>query len=340
MKQFGLNFFSIEFAIEILNFRRIQSSYLINKTCSVDCFVKESHIGLTMSDEFDDLDDYLDEFDEEILAQEPGATIPQDEQNITPEDTLHVNSNIDSSIAKNIEEFMNELDPNGDGNKLNELLNNSSDNGAGSSGDVDFTSTINETINRIKVSSKNVDNESTKSINNEEELLTTLLNSLDIGDLDGGMEGMDELKDLLDSFGGDRDDNDDNNDDDGIDKVSNVLMKMLNKLTSKEMMYDTIKSAVSNYEGYFKENKDGPDHGRYLQQFNHLKSVKEIFDDEKYNENDSKSRDLIDIEMEKFNSLLPPPPGVIQDDLANMGLDGVKWNDKEVPEDLEGCVQQ
>jgi hypothetical protein len=327
-----------------------------------------------MADEFDDLDDYLDEFDEEILSQEPGATIPKHEndehstKNKENDNDDSINelkdinkmveaTGLDPDFAQSIAEFMSQLDPNGNGNELEALLDNENEsltefNENDTIGNGGFQSTINETINRLKTSSQQVDEESTKKMNKDEELLTTLLNSLDIGGDVNSFEGMDELKDLLNGFdnnineNGDTSNNNNNDDDDeGLDKVSNVLLKMLNRLTSKEMMYETVSSAVINYQDYFKDNKNKTnvkpeDHERYLKQLEHLQNVKNSFDKEDYSEDDQETRDYIDQQMESYNKLLPPPPGVIQDNLGEMGLDGVKWNDKEVPNGLEECIQQ
>ncbi|KAG0671405.1 Peroxisome chaperone and import receptor [Pichia californica] len=294
-------------------------------------------------DDFDDLDDYLDDFDEEILSQEPGATIKKDENLIESNENSNnndiINSGLDPQFNKQLENFMNMLDPNGDGNTLNSLLDKSNNNN-NNNNEIEFKQSINETINRIKSSSKQVDDESTKKMDNDEELLTTLLNSLDIdGNDNEGFEGFQELKELL----GNDNKNNSESDGDKVDKLTNVVMKMLNRLTSKEMMYDSVNSAVQNYKEFFKENNSitiGNDYERFKQQLKHLENVKNKFDDSAYNEDDEKTRDFIDQEMESFNKLLPPPTGVIQDNLGELGLDNVKWNDNEVPDDLEGCVQQ
>lgn len=257
-----------------------------------------------MADEFDDLDDYLDEFDEAILSQEPGATLEHHE----PE------------LAKNVEEFMKELEP-----------------------EAGFGDTINDTINRLKSANKEID-EKSSSVNENEELLTTLLNSLDLG---GDSEGFDELKELLgnsnlEGLGGLAGDAGDGNAED-VDKLSNVLMTMLNKLTTKDMMYDTVTSAVTNYNEYFRENKPikgNKDHDRYVAQLRHLNNVKEKFDSPEYDPESEDIRDYIDEQMEQFNKLLPAPEGVVQDNLGSLGLDSVNWDDNEVPKDLENCIQQ
>lgn len=317
-----------------------------------------------MADEFDDLDDYLDDFDEEILSQEPGATLIDSTGAGKPEESLSKNdltqeeeeetadlkefaaaAGLDPQFSKQLESFMSMLDPQGTGNELNSLLNNSdvnsketkANNGKGNG----FQDTVNETINRLKTSSQQVEDESTQKLDKNEELLTTLLNSLDIGGNDSLGE-FNELKELLseESMSGEGDAGD-------VDKLTNVIMKMLNRLTSKEMMYDSVSTAVANYHEYFKDlknnskpNEENEDYKRYAKQLEHLENVKGKFDQSDYNEEDPEIRDYIDQEMENFNKILPPPPGVIQDNLADMGLDNVKWNDKEIPSDMEGCVQQ
>lgn len=317
-----------------------------------------------MSDEFDDLDDYLDEFDEEILSQEPGATVNNDyndkvgaksntaskqDDTIFGDDELKditkmaQEAGLDAGFANTFADFMKQLDPNSNGNELTALMGEKDNGEEGETesigGGGGFQSTINETINRLKTSSKQVDEESTKKMDKDEELLTTLLNSLDIDGNGGGFEGMDELKDILSGLD---DKGDQQGDEEGIDKVSNILMNMLNKLTSKEMMYDTINTTISNYDGYFQDSRnktnDSPqDYERYEKQLGHLQNVKKAFDAADYDEADPGVRELIDEEMERYNNLLPPPPGVVQDDLGALGLDNISWNDKDVP---EGCVQQ
>lgn len=329
-----------------------------------------------MTDEFDDLDDYLDEFDEEILSQEPGATLPannepkEDKKNIEnkPKTTTETgdvdeldeeaindfnlnefanNAGLDPQFSSQLENFMNMLDPQGN-NSNNELkaLFEQANSKDGETDEDEFQHTINETINRLKHSSQQVEDESTKKLDKDEELLTTLLNSLDIGGegTGEGIEGFDELKDLL-SGEGTKEGGEGGEED--VDKLADVVLKMINKLTSKDMMYDSVKSAVTNYREYFKNfknnnkvNEENEDHKRYLEQFKHLENVLNKFDEATYNDGDAETKEFIDNEMENFNKLLPPPPGVIQDNLGDLGLDNVKWNDKEVPQDLDGCVQQ
>lgn len=306
-------------------------------------------------DDLDDLDDYLDDFDEEILSKEPGETILNKGDNLSnnksnERNETEINFNedpdidditkLDPEFTKQMENFMNMLDPNNNGNSLNDLLNNSKPN---DNKEINFQQSVNETIDRLKNSSQQVEEESTKNMNKDEELLTTLLNSLDIDGENGEeFEGFEELKGLLGNKNGKEGDiGEEGENSDDVDKLTNIVMKMLNRLTSKEMMYDSVNSAVENYQVYFKNhNKEDEDHQRYQKQLQHLENVKRQFDSKDYNENDEKIRDIIDKEMEDFNKLLPPPPGVIQDNLADLGLDNVKWNDKEVPDDLEGCVQQ
>lgn len=306
-------------------------------------------------DDLDDLDDYLDDFDEEILSKEPGETILNKGDNLSnnksnERNETEINFNedpdidditkLDPEFTKQMENFMNMLDPNNNGNSLNDLLNNSKPN---DNKEINFQQSVNETIDRLKNSSQQVEEESTKNMNKDEELLTTLLNSLDIDGENGEeFEGFEELKGLLGNKNGKEGDiGEEGENSDDVDKLTNIVMKMLNRLTSKEMMYDSVNSAVENYQVYFKNNnKEDEGHQRYQKQLQHLENVKRQFDSKDYNENDEKIRDIIDKEMEDFNKLLPPPPGVIQDNLADLGLDNVKWNDKEVPDDLEGCVQQ
>lgn len=253
-----------------------------------------------MADEFDDLDDYLDEFDEEILSKEPGETLEKH----------------DPELSKNVDEFIKELEP-----------------------EAKFGNTINDTINRLKTSNKEIDENVTVGDENEE-LLATLFNSLDIGD----GEGFDELKELLKNNNlDDLGDLPEGEDDKDVDKLSNVLMGMLNKLTTKDMMYETVSTAVTNYNLYFEKNKPvkgNKDHDRYVSQLRHLQNVLEKFDSPDYSPDDDKVRDYIDEQMEEFNKLLPAPEGVVQDNLGGLGIDNVSWNDNEVPKDLENCVQQ
>lgn len=284
-------------------------------------------------DEFDDLDDYLDEFEEDILSQEPGATvIPEDKvqsgEKVTNEsiDDIARSLGMDEAFAENISQFMKQLDPNGNG--LEAEVEKKGKIGGG------FQDTINETINRLKSSSKQVEDETSEKFDKDEELLTTLLNSLDIGGDVGGLEGVDELREMLQKGDGE-----------GIDQMSDVLMNMLNKLTSKEMMYETINTAVKNYEEYFADEEQikdvsEDDIARYRAQLKHLGNVKETFDKDDYSEDNEKYRDFIDEEMENFNKVLPPPSGVIEDNLAQLGLENFKWNENDIPNELEGCVQQ
>lgn len=151
----------------------------------------------------------------------------------------------------------------------------------------------------------------------DHDLLTDLLASLDLGSIDG--------------LNGDEGD------------LATMLTDALAKLTTKDMLYDTIAQSCDKYEEYFASHAKPADaqglsdHLRYEAQFAHLKTIRDIFEAAEYADGDEAQRKRIDEEMEKFNNLAPGPEGVLDDDLKGLG---VGFGDDDVPFDVDGCQQQ
>lgn len=248
-------------------------------------------------DEFDDLDDYIDDF---VTAQVLDGVDGQE------------NGPVPNEIDRLVEEIESKID---------------------NAPPQTFRSILEDTKERIKESEETVDKSAETEAPKDEELLATLLKSLDI---DGDFEGGDLFKMLNESGEGGGD-------------IGDLLTEALGKLTGKEMLYDTISDSCLKYEGYFKENPkpttgDGlSDYLRYEAQYNHLSNIKQRFESENYSDSNDSDREFVDSEMEKFNNLYPPPAGVISDDLNAMGVEGLKFGDKDVPFDErsleEGCQQ-
>lgn len=250
---------------------------------------------MSIEDEFDDLDDYIDDFlTEQVLAGEDSAS--------------------NGPIADGIDKLVGEIDQ--------------------TAPQQDFKSVLEHTRERLKESAETVGEQAEAQQGKDEELLATLLKSLDIN-LDG--DGNDDLLKLLSEDGAAGGD------------IGDLLTEALGKLTGKEMLYDTITDSCSKYDGYFKETPrpttgDGlSDYLRYEAQYNHMQNIKKRFESEEYSDSNEEDREFIDSEMEKFNNLYPPPPGVMSDDLNALGVEGLKFGDNDVPFDErsleEGCQQ-
>jgi len=290
-----------------------------------------------MSDDgFDDLDDYIDDFvTESVLAETGASSAVQKDQDL---DKL---AELDPNLANELQTLVAQLDQPG--------VNIEKD---GKNSTKNFKSALNDTINRIKESSETVDKESTKSMENanDEELLTTLLKSMDLGDLSGeDIESQaDDLLKLLGKQGGEGSEEQD------ADGITNMLLDALTKLTGKDMLYDTVSQSCIKYEKFF-QSHDKPSNGgnnddltlsdylRYEAQYQHLKNIKTRFDSTSYSDDNKDDRTYVDAEMEKFNNLYPPPEEVMDDNLNALGVDNLKWGDQDVPFDqgsLDGCQQQ
>lgn len=249
---------------------------------------------MSVEDEFDDLDDYIDDF---VTDQVIGGGSGDGEKPISAE----------------IDRLVDEID-----------------NKTSVAGTQTFKSILEDTKDRIRESEESVDRSAGQGAEKDEDLLVTLLKSLDI---DVGQTGEDDLLNML-GEGGD---------------IGDMLTEALGKLTGKDMLYATICDSCAKYEAYFEQNAkpttgDGlSDYLRYEAQYVHLSNIKERFESQSYSDANEADREYIDSEMDKFNNLYPPPAGVMTDDLGGLGVEGLKFGDSDVPFDedslQEGCQQ-
>lgn len=351
-------------------------------------------------DDFDDLDDVLDDFDNEILSQAPGATIKNDDNNknsnsiisdniigstsgggatadeiisATDNGTTGVNNPIanttattddkdidfskdlesnfkelleeiqvtDPELKDNLANFLNELNGKGDLSKYSDLLNGGVGTNGGGETDTgattdnknsesastptpDFKNVISETMSRIKTSGDKVD----KQIKEEQpdELLSQLLNSLDLGDLNLSENG---------ENGGD---------------LSNILNDMLLQLSSKKVLYEPLNDLNSKFPTWIENNLNDSNIESYQKQYKVVNSIINKFNDDNYDDSNTEDKKFITEKLDELQELGMPPKELMNDDLSLLpGFNGgigsdVGLSEADLPEDVgkeleENCKQ-
>ncbi|GME81476.1 unnamed protein product [Ambrosiozyma monospora] len=251
-------------------------------------------------DEYDDLDELLDEFDDEILSKPPGSTVkttsndqqqqsqqqkditnpttpskspdtksqtsattkgsdeaPIDEQELLKQ-LLSGLSNNDPELSANLNSFIKDLTGNSDLESTNTgtganttsskdipkstTTNNvNKDGGNGTGKPANFQDLISDTVNRIKNSGEQID-QNLKDESQDDELLSTLLKSLDL-DLGAGSNG---------GEGGSN-----------TEDLSKLLVDMLDKLSSKDVLYEPLNDLYLKYPGWLTTHKTDPDFEKF-----------------------------------------------------------------------------
>ncbi|KAG7805760.1 hypothetical protein KL921_005292 [Ogataea angusta] len=267
-------------------------------------------------DDLDDLDDLLDDFDDEILSKPPGATLKQDQEHTTTQDEepklddkelfgklLKEIGAQDPDLSKNLGSFLDDIGK-----------QNSSSSSPQPATKNNFQDVISETINRLKESGEQVD-QSIKEEDGNDELITSLLKSLDLN-LD--LKGLDGQKG-------------------GVEDVGNLLVEMLDRLSSKNVLYEPLNDLCQKFPTWLDnpENQQDENYAKYQQQYAVIKQIISTFDLPDHE--DKKNRDIINTKLEELQELGMPPKELLNDDLKFLNFAGnseLELDDNDIPEDI------
>lgn len=206
----------------------------------------------------------------------------------------------------------------------------------------DFSKIISSTMSRLKEQDAKVD-QSIKEEQNKnkspEDLLAELLKEIN---LDGTNE----------SASGNEDNQNNNSNDFDISKM---LVEMVSQLTSKEVLYDSMKNLSVKFPKWLTENKDNlsvsaGDMERYKQQQKYIEEVVEIFEKPSYDDKNDNDREEISVKLEALQGA-GLPPKELMDEFPNAGglpTKGLPFNLDELngslppdfADDAKGCEQQ
>ncbi|KAG7935516.1 hypothetical protein KL934_002075 [Ogataea polymorpha] len=267
-------------------------------------------------DDLDDLDDLLDDFDDEILSKPPGATLKQDQElTIAPDEEPNLDDkelfgkllqeigSQDPDLSKNLGSFLDDIGKQNTGPSSPQPATKNN-----------FQDVISETINRLKESGEQVD-KSIKHEDGNDELITNLLKSLDLNlDLKG-----------LDGQNG------------GVEDVGNLLVEMLEKLSSKNVLYEPLNDLYQKFPAWLEkpENQQDENFSKYQQQYAVIREIISTFDLPDHE--DKKNKDIINIKLEELQELGMPPKELLNDDLKFLNFGGnseLELDDNDIPEDI------
>ncbi|KAI9309409.1 Pex19 protein family-domain-containing protein [Cunninghamella echinulata] len=168
-----------------------------------------------------------------------------------------------------------------------------------------FQDTINQTMNKLKDSSKQVDTAINEE--NDDAFMAELMKQ---------MEGLTD--------GGD---------------FENVLEGMMSQLMSKEMLYEPMKDLVEKYPAWLEENKDKTDkeqYENYKKQFELCKKIVAEYDAPGFDEkNEAQAKKIMDL-MTEMQDLGQPPASLLEEMAPGMNFDAPQG----MPDikDLENCT--
>lgn len=288
----------------------------------------------TADDDLDDLDDLLDDFADDVLSKPPGATLASDDlstkgaekQNFKPDEPLN------DELKVNIDELAKDLNIEDEQTKaqfeqlVNQFQTSNAEEVQGGSNGPDFNNIMKETMERLKKSGDNIDEQirNDQAGANAEDVLSQLISGIDMG-------GEDNLN------------------------MSKLLVDMLEQLSSKEVLYEPIKDLNLKFPPFLKEKcKDLPSDTleNYKKQYEITGDILKIFEDPEFNDKDEAKREKINTLLESLQELGQPPSELIGDatDFPAFGGLGdskgtnLDFDSADLPKDFEknleeGCKQ-
>lgn len=308
-------------------------------------------------DDSDDLDEYLDEFADEILSAPAGPVAGQGDGGVAqgaPASSQHAHApqharDEHGELNRQIENTLRELEDESPELKqqLEQLMRslgqgvaqagagvaqaeNVAQAGASVAQEAGFKQTIASTLNRLKESGGKVD-QSIKAEQAPDKMLEQLLSQLN---LDGSADG--EAADGLDA------------------NLNSLISEMLDQLVSKDILYQPMKDLSVKYPQWIDDNRSGLSRDQlasYSHQLDLINAIIAQFEHDDYSDDDPKTRETISDKLEQLQAAGDPPQELMGDlnkVLPSFGdpADGLNFNisDEDVPKelekDLEGCVQQ
>lgn len=273
--------------------------------------------------EDDDLDELLDEFDEQVLSQPPGAAADTTDTGEIPRR---------GELKHNIDELVKDLkieDP--DAKKQFESLvkqfeQTHLEEAAKALLPQNFDNVMRETMERLKKSGETVDEQLKNDTlsGNPEDMISLLLAGL------GGAEG------------------------DGDFDMTKLLTDMLEQLSLKEVLYEPIKDLNTKFPDFLKDSKEklsADDYDRYSKQYDITKDILAVFEGPGYDNDNVQHREKVNGLLESLQELGNPPTELVGDDSDFPGFGGLAgkdagldFNSKDLPENFEkdleeGCKQ-
>ncbi|KAA8904287.1 hypothetical protein TRICI_005513 [Trichomonascus ciferrii] len=176
-----------------------------------------------------------------------------------------------------------------------------------------FQDTISRTMNRLKESGKEMDEQQSQS-GSDQDFLAKM------------------MKELENASG------------ENVD-MSNLLDEMLQELSSKEILYEPMKEMNDKYPEWIRKNEASipkEDLDRYKNQMRIVKEICDKFEDPAYSDEDEACRKYISERMEQMQKA-GAPPNELMGDLTSGSIPGFDFNDggvPKLPDELENCNVQ
>lgn len=271
-----------------------------------------------LTDSDNDLDDLLDEFEEQVLSKAPGETVNA------------ANSALENEFKHDIDSLIKDLsieDPQAK-SQFEELVKQFEEVHAKEANEgqkpENFDSVIKETMERLKKSGQNIDeqlkNDPTSS--NPEDTLTQLLAGLG----NGG---------------------------DGDFDMSKLLTDMLEQLSSKDVLYEPIKDLNTKFPAFLEEKEavlEAAELARFMKQFEITNEILAVFEATSFDNNNPEHREQINTLLESLQELGNPPSDLMgeEKDFPGFGgiggANGLDFDSKDLPKNFEkdleeGCKQ-
>lgn len=176
-----------------------------------------------------------------------------------------------------------------------------------------FQDTISRTMNRLKESGKELDEQQSQG-GSDQDFLAKM------------------MKELENASG------------ENVD-MSNLLDEMLQELSSKEILYEPMKEMNDKYPEWIRKNEASipkEDLDRYKNQMRIVKEICNKFEDPAYSDDDDACRKYISERMEQMQKA-GAPPNELMGDLTSGSIPGFDFNDggiPKLPDELENCNVQ
>uniref|UniRef100_A0A060T1P4 ARAD1C22286p n=1 Tax=Blastobotrys adeninivorans TaxID=409370 RepID=A0A060T1P4_BLAAD len=173
-----------------------------------------------------------------------------------------------------------------------------------------FQDTISQTMNRLKESRQDLD-EQQSQFSSEADFLAKMMKELESAS--GSGDGMD---------------------------MTNLLDEMLQELSSKEILYEPIKEMNDKYPAWLEKNGNSlpkDELERYKKQQKIVREICQKFEAPDYSDSDAETRKFITDRMQEMQDS-GAPPQALMGDLAAGAIPGLEGD--KLPDDLENCNVQ
>lgn len=288
-------------------------------------------------DDLDDLDDLLDDFADDVLNKPPGSAVDTEVQ-AKDEVKTSADEPLNDEFKTRVEDLVKDLNIEDPETKVQfeqlvkQFEDDHKEEAETASQPQNFDNVMKETMERLKKSGDTIDEQikNDQSSGKPEDMLTQLLAGLGGPGAPGG---------------------------DGDLDMSKLLVDMLEQLSSREVLCEPIKDLHSKFPDYLKEKKgkiSDEEHANYTKQYEISGEIVAIFDAPDFNDEDKEKREKVNSLLESLQELGQPPTELVGDEGdfpgfggmggGALGGNGLDFNDKDLPPDLEkgleeGCKQ-